>query len=234
MTANTISLDLATWTPPEQAQPAPTHSGSVDGRGADWRGLSLGDLNLQGANLCRADLRGTDLSQCSMDGADLRLARYDTRTQVPQGFDLRSSGAVGPGAKLSGVFLNSTDLRGMDLRGAVMMGSYLSGSDLSGALLDGVRFVGSDLRYAFLRGALCRGSRFGGCQLDFADFRGCDLSDAGLDGAESLQGADFSQTIGLNEQRATLLTRPYAELDTWNPVTRQTTRSSLESLQHAA
>ena len=99
-----------------------------------------------------ADLRGTNLSSCQLEGADLRLARYDASTRVPEGFDLLSSGAVGPKARLSGVFLNSTDLRGMDLRGAVLMGAYLSGADLSGALLDNVRLVGSDLRHAILTG----------------------------------------------------------------------------------
>ena len=110
------------------------------------------------------------------------------------------------------------------------MGAYLSGSDLSGAILDGVRLVGSDLRDAILRGAMCRGTRFSTCQLDRADFRGADLTDAGIDGAESIKGADFSLTIGLGAQRDALLARPYEELDCWNPLTRKTTRDSLESL----
>ena len=194
--------------------------GAVDARGADWRGVTVEIGDLRGANLCRADLRG----------ADLRLARYDARTRVPEGFDLLSSGAVGPKARLSGVFLNSTDLRGMDLRGAVLMGAYLSGADLSGALLDNVRLVGSDLRHAILRGAMCRGTRFGTCQLDFADFRGADLSEAGLETAESIKGADFSLSTGLSGQRDALLARPFEELDCWNPLTRSTTRDSLESL----
>ena len=110
------------------------------------------------------------------------------------------------------------------------MGAYLSGADLSGALLDGVRLVGSDLRHAVLRGAMCRGTRFGTCQLDQADFRGADLSEAGLDTAESIKGTDFSLTTGLGSQRDALLARPYEELDCWNPLTRSTTRDSLESL----
>ena len=118
----------------------------------------------------------------------------------------------------------------MDLRGAVLMGAYLSGADLSGALLDNVRLVGSDLRHAILRGAMCRGTRFGTCQLDFADFRGADLSEAGLESAESIKGADFSLTKGLNGQRDALLARPFEELDCWNPLTRSTTRDSLKSL----
>ena len=133
MTAPTTPLNLDTWQPPELAQPQAGLGTPVDARGADWRGMTLSDVDLRGANLCRTDLRGTDLSSCPMDDVDLRLALYDSNTRVPESIDLCTSGAVGPGAKLSGTFLNSTDLRGMDLRGAVLMGAYLSGSDLSGA-----------------------------------------------------------------------------------------------------
>ena len=230
MTALSNPLNLDNWQPPEQTLASGSLEGIVDARGTDWRGVTVEKGDLRGANLCRADLRGADLSSCELEGADLRLARYDASTRVPVGFDLFSSGAVGPKAKLSGVFLNSTDLRGMDLRGAVLMGAYLSGADLSGALLDNVRLVGSDLRHAILRGAMCRGTRFGTCQLDFADFRGADLSKAGLESAESIKGADFSLTTGLNGQRDALLSRPFEELDCWNPLTRSTTRDSLESL----
>ena len=229
MTATSTSLKLDLWQPPELARPHDSLSTPVDARGAVWRGINLNSLDLRGANLCRSDLRGADLSSCFMEGADLRLALFDAATKVPEGFDLTASGAVGPKAKLSGVFLNNTDLRGMDLRGAVLMGAYLSGADLSGSLLDGVRLVGSDLRHAVLRGAMCRGTRFGGCQLDQADFRGADLSEASLDGAESIKGADFSMAAGLGSQRDALLARPFDELDCWNPVTRSTTRDSLES-----
>jgi hypothetical protein len=149
---------------------------------------------------------------------------------VPNGFDLFTSGAVGPGAKLNGAFLNNADLRGIDLRGAVLMGTYLSGADLSGALLDGVSLAGSDLRFATLRGAMCRATRFGTSQLDLADFRGADLQDAALDSVESIKGADFSHCSGLNDQITTLLNRSAMELDHWNPLTRGTTRTSLESL----
>ena len=59
-----------------------------------------------------------------MDGADLRLAIYDSNTKFPDNFDHQNSGAVGPGAKLNGAFLNNADLRGVDLRKAVLMGAY--------------------------------------------------------------------------------------------------------------
>ena len=229
MQASAPALALSDWSAPERCTPDSAPN-PVDARGADWSGQVLGALNLTDANLCRVDLRGTDLSQTKLDGCDLRLARYDALTRFPEGFDARSCGAVGPGARLSGVFLNCTDLRGMDLRGASLMGAYLSGADLSGALLDGVRFTGSDLRRAILRGALCRGARFGGCQLDFADFRAADLSDAALDTAESVRGADFTGSIGLTTQKTSLLSRPYGELDCWNPLTRSHTRDGLEAM----
>ena len=122
-------MNLSDWHPPELTCPDGILQTPVDARGADWRGQTLPGIDLRGANLCRSDLRGTDLSSCPMDNADLRLALYDSNTRVPDDIDLRSSGAVGPGAKLSGTFLNNTDLRGMDLRGAVLMGAYLSGAD---------------------------------------------------------------------------------------------------------
>ena len=177
------------------------------------------------------DIRGTDLSACLLEGCNLKLARYDKKTRVPAGFDLEKSGAVGPGAALNGAFLNGADLRGMDLRNTNFMGAYLSGCDLSGAVLDGTRFVGADLRFAKMQGCRCIATRFTGSQLQQADFRAADLTEAILDGAESIQGADFSQVTGMDKkQLANLLTRSHIELDCWNPLTRQATRATLESL----
>tara|TARA_B100001059_G_scaffold64856_1_gene61029 strand:- start:197 stop:724 length:528 start_codon:yes stop_codon:yes gene_type:complete len=166
-----------------------------------------------------------------MDGADLRLAIYDSNTQFPDNFDHRNSGAVGPGAKLNGAFLNNADLRGVDLRKAVLMGAYLSGTNLSGAILDGTAMAGADLRHANLRGAMCRGTRFGTSQLDMADFRGANLESAALDCVDSIRGADFSLCRGLDQQLEALLNRDALELDQWNPLTRSSTRTSLESLR---
>ena len=230
LTAVTAELELSSWLPPEQTLPDAFASGTKDARGADWRGQSFRATDFSGASLCRVDFRGCDLTHCNLEGADLRLARYDSATNWPEGFEVRNSGAVGPGAKLNGAFLNGTDLRGMDLRGASLMGTYLSGADLSGTLLDDVRLVGADLRHAVLRGARCQGARFGGCQLDYADCRGANLTNAGLEGVESIKGADFSLCIGLKEQLGVLLSRPYLELDCWNPMTRKNTREALESL----
>jgi len=220
---------LATWVPPESLKPSGHPIGpACDARGADWAGLHLGDSDLSEARLCRVDLRGADLRDCQLDGTDLRLARYDSATRWPEDFDFRSSGAVGPHARLSGSFLNSADLAGMDLSGAILMGAYLSGADLSGACLRGARLAGADLRHAVLRSALCEGVRFSGCQLDFADFRSAVLVDADLSTAESIRGADFTGATGLELICEDLLSRPFRELDCWNPLTRRTTRGSLK------
>ena len=156
------------------------------------------------------------------------MARYDSHTIWPQGFDYRSCGAIGPQAKLNGAFLNSADLSGMDLEGASLMGAYLSGANLSGACLRGARLAGADLRHALLRGALCEGTRFLNCQLDYVDFRCAELNNVDLSGAGCIRGADFSGAIYLDGLRASLLGRPFQELDCWNPLTRRTTRESLD------
>ena len=227
---NSQELDLKQWKRPEDTNPEQCKDGVVDARGANWKAIKLGKLKLNKAKLCRCDLRGADLSLCELSETDLRLAKYDSETKFPDGFDIYTSGAVGPGAKLNGAFLNGTDLREMDLRKSSLIGAYLSGSDLSGALLDGVSMAGADLRSAILRGAMCRETRFGTSELDMADFRGANLCGANLDNVESIRGADFTLCTGLDEQIQKLLSRSNHELDCWNPLTRSTTRASLESL----
>ena len=54
-----------------------------------------------------------------------------------------------------------------------------------------------------------------------------DLTDAALDTADSISGADFSGCQGLEPSRQALLSRGAQELDCWNPLTRSNTRSSL-------
>ncbi len=221
-------MSLENWWPPELTEPNNSILGVIDARGANWSGKIIKIPNLQKARLCRANLQGADLSSCNLDDSDLKLARYDAKTIWPADFNYQKSGAIGPGAKLDAAFLAGADLRGMDLRGASCMGTYLSGANLSGAILDGVRLISADLRCAQMQGAMCRGARFTGSQLNQADFRGADLSDAALDGAESIEGADFSFATGLENIASELLRRPYKELDCWNPLTRSTTRASLE------
>ncbi|QPN66431.1 pentapeptide repeat-containing protein [Synechococcus sp. CBW1006] len=221
------SLSFYSTTPEQQKPPGNVHEGAFDARGADWRNLTLGEIDLSKARLCRVDLRGVDLHGCRLEGTDLRLARYDSHTIWPNGFDFRSCGAIGPQAKLNGAFLNSADLSEMDLEEASLMGAYLSGADLSGACLRGARLAGADLRHARLRGALCEETRFLNCQLDYVDFRCADLNNVELSTAGCIRGADFSDAIYPDALRTSLLGRAFQELDCWNPLTRRTTRESL-------
>ncbi len=223
-------LDLSQWKKPEDTIPEQLKDGIVDARGADWKRIKLGKLNLSKAKLCRCDLRGADLSLCDLIEADLRLAKYDHDTKFPDQFDISTSGAIGPGAKLNGAYLNGADLREMDLRKSSLMGAYLSGSDLTGTLLDGVSLAGADLRSAIMRGAMCRDARFGTSELNMTDLRGANLDGANLENVESIKGADFTLCTGLEGQIQQLLNRSNSELDCWNPLTRSTTRTSLESL----
>jgi len=228
MTITACNLSLNDWAAPESLTITTDEIGpSVDARGADWKDISPGTLDLSNSKLCRVDLRGADLSFVQLEGADLRLARYDNRTKWPSHFDYRRCGAIGPKAILNGCFLNGADLSEMDLGGASMMGTHLSGSDLSATCLENVRFAGADLRHAVLRGAQCCGARFSGCQLDYTDFRWANLAGADFSSLESVKGADFKGATDLNRLRADLLSRSYQELDTWNPLTRRTTRVSL-------
>jgi len=205
--------------------------GNVDLRGAHLRGHQMGAVDLRGVKLCRADLRGADLREAQLEGADLSLARYDRFTRWPSDFDYGRSGAVGPGAHLSGAFLNTADLRGMDLRGSAMLGVYLSGADCRGALMQDIGFANGDLRRSRFCGALMAGSRFGYAQLEGCDFRATDLRGADLTAVESIAGAVFTGALGLEELGGDLLGRSYQELDCWNPLARCTTRESLVGAQ---
>ena len=61
-TIGSAPLNLREWTAPEKLLPNSSPLVPVDARGADWRGMDLGELDFRGAKLCRCDLRGADLS----------------------------------------------------------------------------------------------------------------------------------------------------------------------------
>ena len=85
---NSQELDLKQWKRPEDTNPEQCKDGVVDARGANWKAIKLGKLNLNKAKLCRCDLRGADLSLCDLSETDLRLAKYDSETKFPDGFDI--------------------------------------------------------------------------------------------------------------------------------------------------
>ncbi len=222
-----------TSTPDHQYQSSPMAAAvhhNADLRGVNWQGCRVGAVDLRGVKLCRADLRGADLGEARLEDADLALARYDALTRWPPDFAYTRSGAVGPGARLGGTFLNTADLRGMDLRGAFMLGVYLSGADCRGALMQDIGFANGDLRRSRFCGALLTGSRFAYAQLEGCDFRAADLRGVDFTAVGSIAGAVFTGALGLEGFRGELLSRPYQELDCWNRLARCTTRESLEGI----
>jgi hypothetical protein len=69
----------------------------ADFNGASFRGASLVNANLRGANLDNCNLRDVDLTGADLEGVSMQGARFDARTQWPQGFSVQhavSRGAV--------------------------------------------------------------------------------------------------------------------------------------------
>ena len=162
-------------------------------------------LDLSDADFSEANLVGTQFVNVNALGA-----RFDLLVGVCAGSGLCAdfSGAtlsdgVRPAsfvqAQLSGVSLDTKDLRGVDLSGASLIGSSFVGADLSGADLGGASLESADLTSANLAGTDLRAADFslttfaslgtsspipgeGGCTLgegeSVVDLRGAQLSDA--------------------------------------------------------
>jgi len=118
---------------------------------------------------------------------------------------LRSDGASGECANLTGADLAGVDLRWAilvwaDLQDANLAGADLAGADLAGADLAGADLAGAILRGAILRGAILRGAILRGAILADADLRYANLGGADL-GDANFQGVDLRYT---NLQNANL------------------------------
>jgi hypothetical protein len=119
------------------ARAARSQGGRLNLRGADLRGLNIGDAyligaNLQGANLQGANLRIADLLSANLQDTNLQNANLqatDLRNANLRGADLRS-------ASLLGADLRNANLQGADLRGADFRGAHLPGANLKGAQAD--------------------------------------------------------------------------------------------------
>ncbi len=139
---------------------------------ADMRGIAMVQLDASGADLTGAELNGADLSGTNLEGAnmsgatllgvDFLLARYDTQTRWPQGFEFRVVGAMGPQALLDGVLVPS----GFDATGVSLDGASLVGASLAGVLLGEASFVGAALGQADLRGADLTDARLSGADVE--------------------------------------------------------------------
>jgi uncharacterized protein YjbI with pentapeptide repeats len=170
------------------------------------------------------------LTGANLEGVKLQGAHYDSQTVFPEGFNYKSSGAIGPGAHLNGTALNTANLRCANLQEAHLLGAYLGGTDLAGANLRGARLVQADLRGAILTGAFLRDARLNGANLAGADFRAADLTGINFEQFESIAGADFSQVQGLSEEmRSRFLSHAAPQLETIHPLT---LTSTLDSLSH--
>ncbi|NJK59583.1 MAG: pentapeptide repeat-containing protein [Oscillatoriales cyanobacterium SM2_1_8] len=109
-----------------------------------------------------------------------------------------------------------------------MLGAYLGGADLTGADLRGAKLSQADLRQAHLTGADLSGARLNGVNWAGADVRGVNWEDVTLETLEDLAGADFGEAQNLAPAVRDLWWRQEAiALDTWNPLTRRTTRESI-------
>ena len=212
---------------------------------SDLRGADLGEANLAGVTFTRADLRGSDLrgAQLPDPSASPRPfldARYDRQTRWPDGFNPTTSGAIGPGARVTSRSLSLRDLSGQDLSGAdlshtSLMDANLRGADLSGASLEGAYMNSADLHGADLtsanlfracydkatrwpdgfdpttRGAIGPGAQLAGASLRDQHLSWIDLSGADLSGAD-LRGAELR---GADLSGATLTGARYNAATEW-------------------
>lgn len=165
----------------------------ADLRGADLSGLRadglrLDDCDLRDARLTRVVWRGCSMRDARLEGADLSEAtlRLGDLEQV------RADRAILVGARIEDCSARAARLDGADLSGASLTATDLSRASLRGACLQGVSALGADLRGADLRGA-----RLGGASLAEADLRGADLREADLTNTD-LSGADLRGALGLD------------------------------------
>jgi len=166
--------------------PDPDFSGAnltdADFRGADLYGANFanvrfGKARLDGSRMRNAVFTGADLSNVELDEAELRAARIDCATRLPEGVDIRESllvpvevacngvpqnrdfsGQAWEYSDFSGLALRNASFRKADLTGAEFYSSDLSDSDFSetegyaafgGADLSGASFRNSEVRSHF-------------------------------------------------------------------------------------
>ncbi|RPF25681.1 pentapeptide repeat-containing protein [Georgenia muralis] len=139
----------------------------LHGAGGRWRGVTLVDCRLDGADL--ANLRAQDLS----------LVRCSLR-------EVRLTGAQLAGARLRAVRLDGaraslTSWREAVWQHVVLRGCDLTEADLTGASLSDVLLVDCDLSGAQLAGLRCERVRLEGCRL------------SGISGVGGLRGASVTE-----------------------------------------
>ena len=188
-------------------------------------GMTLIDLNLEGADLSASNFKTSLLSglkaaqarleRAQLEGADLQDARFDDASLMRA--NLRF-------AVLANAVMRRAQLSGANLMGAMLLNADLGEANLSGATLTdaqlhGARFAKANLDDAVLqrcssslqrtppdfRAATLRGAQAQAAVLPAADFRGADLTGANFDDAV-LDRADFrgAQLAGASFRNAHL------------------------------
>jgi uncharacterized protein YjbI with pentapeptide repeats len=166
----------------------------ADLRNANLNGADLFDTDLSGAKILGTDLRNTNLNE-----AHINLARYDSLTKWPKGYDYINSGAIGPKASLVGANLSGLILDRLDLQEANLERVNLSGSTLSGSNLYLANMSGADLSWSYLDGANLKVADLSEANLTNAKLMGADLTGANLAGAD-LSGANLEGAIITEDQ----------------------------------
>lgn len=126
---------------------------------ADFAGMYLMHVNLDGAKLTGASFRRALMTGCTMRNADLSGADFGwgkplcndlsgsnlagARLASVEGRGLKMENANARGIRMSGVFTDAS-LKGCDLRGADLRGASFGRADLQGADLRGARLRGMD------------------------------------------------------------------------------------------
>jgi uncharacterized protein YjbI with pentapeptide repeats len=166
---------------------------------AEWSGIDLACMELEGTSFTRAllsgarlegvcaahglfrgaSLRGASLKIASLLGADLSAA--DLREVHAEAVEL--SDAKLNGANLSGARLPKAQLHRADLSGATLVEADLSAADFSWAEIAGADFTGAVLERAGLRGLILNRSEFRNARFTGADLSRCNLEGMELDGA---------------------------------------------------
>jgi len=183
----------------------------------DMSGVVLTSTDFVGANLTNANLRNATLTTANLSGATVTglltgsITGLTTATLPSASYVARGGGGsvgwiVGPGVRLVGANLSSTDLTDVSITGCDISGANFSGATITRLRTGGLVYGGASAATAnitlpnastSIRGASGAGYLVGPLvSLADANFNGIDLSGATFTGAD-IRGAIFTTTTNL-------------------------------------
>jgi uncharacterized protein YjbI with pentapeptide repeats len=183
----------------------------------DMSGLVLTSTDFVGANLTNANLRNATLTTANLSGATVTglltgsITGLTTATLPSAAYVARGGGGsvgwiVGPGVRLVGANLSSTDLTDVSITGCDISGANFSGANITRLRSGGLVYGGASAATANItlpnaatsvRGASGAGYLVGPLvSLADANFNAIDLSGATFTGAD-IRGAIFTTTTNL-------------------------------------